>query len=289
MNKINDLIDRYKAIKNERLIAGLRYYYMDGCPSDFDFKVSGHTLALVASENRSNLLLHSTEDGSVFKFGKMRAWKGRKEEVIKYRNSIRNALKIGRVNCTTEVNILRFSMDFLMKNKEKLRERHVNEEKYRENVVEYEVDGVRKLKLIKCPDDFGCPITISEDRILLLMLWSEFIIMIHERIKMNSREFRCMYDGLVVCSDFISGDDIGNKCKMSNVVRALLNDAYVDEITFVNSNPAISIVGDYFADNMASYFNQFSLEQIIKMPINEQKTILNVYTPRHDFFFDKIR
>ncbi|MCK6488475.1 MAG: hypothetical protein L6R48_09135 [Planctomycetes bacterium] len=286
MNDIDDRLARIALTRDSGLLNSLAYYYMDGCPGDFDYRAEEHTLVLVNSERRSADLLRFRDEVPLFRFGPMREWKQSDE---RYKRYARNAMVCGKLSTGCGISALRFSMPWLMQHAAQLHARHTHPSTVHQFQTErIAQNGDTKVKLIQCLDARGRPIEMTYRKLTVLLLWTEFIIMRFEHDEAFAAQNGFVFDGMAVFADLISGDGATTGDYSAQVVRAALNDAYRNRITLRNYAEGDRIAGELAADNLAGIIGRMSAKQLRRLRVKPGNALLEAFTPRADFTFQKI-
>lgn len=286
MNKVNAKLESLSKTFDSNVFNSMGYCFMDGVPADFDYKADNHTIILVDSESRSQMLLRGINDDSIFRFGRMRQWK---YATPRYRRYARNAVLKGDISHLANVSALKFNMRWLMSHAEALHRRHSDPA----TVAQYQArfinnKGIDTIRLLKSFDSKGRPIEMPFVKITVLLLWAEFIIWRFERLEYDALQIGAVFDGLVVMGDMLHGDSVQNGDKSASVIRSAVNDAYKDKITFRNYTVQERTIGESFADNLAGIVHGFTKREMMDMQGIRKNRMMTIITPKDDFTFRKI-
>jgi len=262
------------------------YCFMDGVPDDFNCKAESHTIVLVNSESRSQMLLRSINDDSMFKFGGMTQWKDASQD---YRRYALDSIVKGDIRHLANICALKFNMMWLIRNAEALHRRHSDPATVQQYQLRFRnPKGVEMIRLLQSFNSKGMPIEMTFKKLTVLLLWAEFIIWRYEHLKCDARTAGAVFEGLVVIGDMISGDSIQNGDQSARVIRSALNDAYRDKITFRNYKEQDRTIGESFADNLAGILNGLSSERMREVQGYRINRLATIITPNDDFSFRKI-
>lgn len=247
MNKVYETLLELNKGNNE-LAGTLQFGFMDGSPSDFSLRKGGnHVIGIVFGQSQSLDLKQKPTDCEIIKGLTLKQWK---EADGIYRKSFKNSIKLGRVKSLFRGFILRFDDDIVIENYNEIISSNLAEIRNSDNVKFYKDNGIDRVKLLNVRDKDGNAVDIDCKKLSVLLLWAELGIMAHEFIEYEASQLTIPYNGLVICSDFLSGNGPSNGDNFSAVVRASLETAYKDRIAFVNTNPSKEMNGEILVDNI---------------------------------------